>query len=286
MPTATPYPGEAGHFTSWLHHIGGSDVLAYDDLDGRIWHPATPKQSKEFSSGKMRHAPAAAIYYLVGGEATQEALYQQHLEYLRTHFGISIQPPQSGQQWPSTTTLSSQFPGYFKQLPGPRVQSYFQPIPHLKHHIVLWQGYSPPRPKPCFSGTQPLQPSVVQQSHWQYIPADPTEEFFDQSKDSAQAKHQIIPDALPCLPATRNLLAQSVTVPDGLVEWNTGILVDLSLWGSEKEDDGPSYEEELAMQRAQRRNKGYRPASPPRFSNNNSIPSMVDILEGIAAFSL
>ncbi len=36
---------------------------------------------------------------------------------------------------------------------------------------------------------------------------------------------------------------------------------------------------------AQRRNKGYRPASPPRFSNNNSIPSMVDILEGIAAFS-
>jgi len=102
----------------------------------------------------------------------------------------------------------------------------------------MWQGYSPPRPKPCFSGTQPLQPSVVQQSHWQYIPADPTEEFFDQSKDSAQAKHQIIPDALPCLPATRNLLAQSVTVPDGLVEWNTGILVDLSLWGSEKEDDG------------------------------------------------
>ena len=92
-------------------------------------------------------------------------------------------------------------------------------------------------------------------------------------------------DALPCLPATRNLLTQSATVSDGLVEWNTGILVELSLWGSEKEDDGPRYEEELAMQRAQRRNKGYRPDSPPRFSNNNSIPSMVDILEGIAAFS-
>src|SRR5258707_5606033 len=82
VPTPTPYPGEAGHFTSWLHHIGGSDVLAYNDLDGGIWHPATPKQSKEFSSGKMRHAPAAAIYYLVGGEATVGRILVQYPAHL------------------------------------------------------------------------------------------------------------------------------------------------------------------------------------------------------------
>src|SRR5260370_34512996 len=54
--------------------------------------------------------------------------------------------------------------------------------------------------------------------------------------------------------------------------WQIGIQVYLWIsafaWGSEKEDDGPSYEEEMVMQRARRRDKGYRPASPPRFSNN------------------
>jgi hypothetical protein len=55
----------------------------------------------------MRHAPVAAIYYLVGGEATQEALYQQHLEYLNTHFGISIQSPTLTGQWIGPLQLPS-----------------------------------------------------------------------------------------------------------------------------------------------------------------------------------
>ena len=124
-----------------------------------------------------------------------------------------------------------------------------------------------------------MQPSLAQQSHWQHIPVDPTEEFFDRSKETAQAKGQLIPDSLPCLPATRNLFAESATVKNGLVKWGMGKLVDLStLWGSEKGENEPSYKEEMAIQRERRREKGYRLASPPTFSNNNSIPSMVDVM--------
>jgi hypothetical protein len=86
VATADPFPDPGGHFSSLLRHIGASDVLAYDDLRNPVLQPATAKQNKEFTTGNMRHALAAAIYYLVGGEATQEALYQQHLEYLNTHF--------------------------------------------------------------------------------------------------------------------------------------------------------------------------------------------------------
>ena len=67
---------------------------------------------------------------------------------------------------------------------------------------------------------------------------------------------------------------------NGLVKWGLVKLVDLSLWGYEKGENEPSYKEEMAIQRERRREKGYRSAAPPTFSNNNSIPSMVDILEG------
>jgi hypothetical protein len=151
----------------------------------------------------------------------------------------------------------------------------------MKHHIVLQQGHSPPKQKACFRGSQSQPPSGAPQSHWQHIPADPIEEFFNKFGETAKSKHQIVPDALPCLPANKDLVTQSATVPDGLVEWDMGKLVDLSLWGAEEEDNESSYEEEMAIQRARRRDKGYRPASPARFSNNHSIPSMVDILEGM-----
>jgi hypothetical protein len=61
---------DAGHFSSLLRHIGGSDVLAYDGLMSPVFQPATAKQNKDISTGMMRHAPVAAIYYLVEGEAT------------------------------------------------------------------------------------------------------------------------------------------------------------------------------------------------------------------------
>jgi hypothetical protein len=127
-------------------------VLVYDDLRIPIFQAATAKQSKDFTSGNMRHPPVAAIYYLVGGEATQEALYQQQLEYLNTHFDISIQPPSHTEQWswPSTASLSPAIPGNFRELPYPPVQAQFNTVPHKSYHIELKQGYTPPR----FTGVQ------------------------------------------------------------------------------------------------------------------------------------
>ena len=252
-------------------------MLAYDDLRIPVFQPAAPKQNKGFTTGQMRHAPAAAIYYLVGGEATQEALYQEHLEYLNTHFGISIQPPTHTEQWgwPSSASLSPQIPGNFRQLPYPTVQSYFQTIHHKSYHIGLKQGYSPPKPRPRYKGTHTLQ---APSSQWQHIPVDPTEVFFTKAKDVAQAKRQIILEALPCIPSAVNLFAESAKVVEGLLEWDMDKLVDLNLWGSPQEDE-TSLEEQLAQERARRRVKGFRSPSPPRFSNT-LMPSMLEIVDG------
>ena len=139
IATADPFPDPGGHFSSLLRHIGASDVLVYNDLRNPVFQPATTKQKKDFTTGNMRHAPVAAIYYLVGGEATQKALYQQHLEYLNTHFGISIQPPShTGQwSWPSTASLSPPIPGNFRELPYPLVQTHFNTIHNKSYHIEL-----------------------------------------------------------------------------------------------------------------------------------------------------
>jgi hypothetical protein len=268
-----------------LRHIGGTDVLAYDDLRDSVFHPATAKQNKDFTAGKMRNAPVAAIYYLVGGEATQEALYQQHLEYLNTHFGIFIQSPtHTGQwEWPSSASLSPHIPGNFKELPYPLVQAHFNPIYHKSHHIQLKQGYSPPKPRARYTGVQTAHTPHTQQSGWEYTPVDPTEQFFVQVKNVAQAKRQIVPYSLPCIASTINLFDQSATVENGLVEWNMDILVDLSLWGSTQEDE-INFEEELAHERARRRAKGFRSSSPPRFSNNTNMPYMVEIVDSKNGF--
>ena len=131
----------------------------------------------------MRHAPVAAIH-LVGGEATQEALYQQHLEYLKTHFGISIQPPSHTDEWswPSTASLS--------------------PCPNPFQHIELKQGYIPPKPKPRFTGAQTSCAPTSQGPMWQ--PVDPTEQFFAQARDTA--KRQIVVAACLSFPALSTYL--------------------------------------------------------------------------------
>jgi hypothetical protein len=280
VATADPFPDAGGHFTSVLRHIGSSDVLAYDDIRNPVFQPATTKQNRDFNNGKMRHAPVAALYYLVGGEATQEALYQQHLEYLYTHFGISIHLPTHTEQWqwPSSASLSPHIPGNFKEFPHSIVKAHFNTIHHKSHHIELKQGYSAPKPKPRFTGVQTTYPSTSQGSGWQYTPTDPTEQFFAQVKGTAQAKRQIVLDALSCIPSTINLFAISARVEEGLMEWDMDNLVDLSLWGSSQEDE-IDFEEELDKQRARRRAKGFRSPSPPRHSNYNII-SMLEIVNG------
>jgi hypothetical protein len=256
-------------------------VLVYDNLRIPVLQPATSKKNKDFTSGNMRHAPVAAIYYLVGGEATQEALYQQQLEYLNTHFGIFIQPPSHTEQWnwPSAASLSPSIPGNFKELPFPPVQAHFKTSHHKSYHIELKQGYIPPRPRPRFTGVQTSHGSTSQGPVWEHIPVDPTEGFFSQAKSAAQAKRQIVQDALPCIPSTINLFAKSAKIGECLVEWDMDKLVELSLWGSPQEDE-VNFEEELARGRARRRQKGFRSPSPPRFSNNINIPSMLGIVNG------
>jgi hypothetical protein len=98
------------------------------------------------------------------------------------------------------------------------------------------------------------------------VPVDPTEQFFVAAKDVAQAKRQIVLDALPCTPGIVNQFAQSASVEEGVMEWDMDKLVDLSLGGSP--------EEEMAQERARRRAKGFRTPSPPRPSNNIHWPSM------------
>ena len=114
---------------------------------------------------------------------------------------------------------------------------------------------------------------------WQNIPVDPTEQFFSQARDTAQAKRQIVVAALPFIPSTLNLFAKSAKVEEGLVEWDMDKLDELSLWGPPQEDE-IDVKEELAKERARRREKGFRPPSPPRFSDNINMPSMLDIVDG------
>ena len=57
-------------------------------------------------------------------------------------------------------------------------------------------------------------------------------------------------------------------------------LVHLGLWGSSEEDDDIGLEEQLAQERARRRQKGFRSPSPSRFSNNIIMPSMMEIVGG------
>jgi hypothetical protein len=108
---------------------------------------------------------------------------------------------------------------------------------------------------------------------------DPTEQFFSQARDTAQAKRQIVVAALPFIPSTLNLFAKSAKVEEGLVEWDMDKLDELSLWGPPQEDE-IDVKEELAKERARRREKGFRPPSPPRFSDNINMPSMLDIVDG------
>lgn len=113
---------------------------------------------------------------------------------------------------------------------------------------------------------------------------DPTEQFFVAAKDVAQAKRQIVLDAQPCIPGIVNQFAQSASVEEGVMEWDMDKLVDLSLWGSPEEDDEISPEEEMTQERTRRRAKGFRTPSPPRFSNNINLPSMLDIVDGMIVF--
>lgn len=219
VATAEPFPDVGGHFHSLLRHIGSSYVLAYNDLRSPIFQPATAKQHKDFTSGNMRHAPMAAMYYLVGGEATQEAPYQQNLEYLSTHFGILLQQQtHTGQQWewPVAASLSPQIQGKFRELPYPILKAHFNAAYHKSHHIGLKQGYSPPKPRPHYTGVQNSHPIISQRSAWQHVSKDPTEEFFLEFKDAAQAKRQIILDALSYIPGTMNLYSESATMGKGV----------------------------------------------------------------------
>jgi hypothetical protein len=201
-------------------------------------------------------------------------------------FGICIQPPSHTGQWgwPSAASLSPHIPGNFRELPYPIVKAHFNAIHHKVYHIQLKQGYSPPKPRPRFTGVQISHASTSQGPVWQHIPVDPTEQFFAQARDAAQAKRQIVFDALSYIPSTINLFSKSAIVEEGLVEWDMDKLVELSLWGSPQEDE-INFEEELAKGRARRREKGFRSSSPPRFSNNINMSFMLEIVDGREVFS-
>lgn len=83
-----------GHYTATLRHIGNKHVLFYDDA---VIKEASAKAAAEFLMERsQRKAPIAAVYYLVGGEAIQEALYMQSLNHLSNLYGIKIDPQGAG----------------------------------------------------------------------------------------------------------------------------------------------------------------------------------------------
>lgn len=131
LDTSNPYP-ESGHFTSWLQHIDGSTVLAYNDLvsNGTI-APVSQRSQEMFYQGiyRSKREPLYAVYYLMGGEATQDLLYQQQLSYISNKFGINITHSgsisNSLDRWPTSISLSSSLPGLFGRLSHAQVQKHF-----------------------------------------------------------------------------------------------------------------------------------------------------------------
>jgi hypothetical protein len=170
-PTAGDFE-QGGHYTSILHHIGSKHVLTYDNVtNGAIIKEASDKSAAEFRMERsQRKAPVAAVYYLVGGEATQEALYMQSLNYLSNLHGIQVDPQGHG-SWPSIQALPPLCHSLVHINNALIEQHHPEWLSPLHLPIVFLQEYQKPRPTKRFKGkTIKPVPQVLE-----YLEKDPTE---------------------------------------------------------------------------------------------------------------
>lgn len=234
--------------------------MAYNDLshpERGLIEPVSEKGTREFKSGNMRHHPAAAIYYLMGGEAVQDALYNERLNSIKHQYGITIHSSHDPSFiWPDKVTLSPFLTGSFAQLPDTTsLQATFQSVPHLRHRIELQQGYQPPRPQPKFAGKVWQTGAVA----WESTPVDPTEALA--TTVPPYKPRTVGSEGLPAVPATIDLVKESQMGSQG-IKWTMSNLHRLDLWGTE-EDPFETTPETLAQEQEDfRRQKGFRPASP------------------------
>jgi hypothetical protein len=196
-----------GHFTAQLRYIGGSTVFAFDDL------PHT-----EFRTGMRRKGHlVAALYFLVGGEVTQDALYHQRMDHLFHNYGIKLNTSSSRPHDFPDVSLHPNIPGSFTKLPQQLVNHHFPPS-HLVYHSEFQQGYEEPS-----TAITRATPAIQ-------VTEDPLQEFYYLSFDKSPfVMHTVISEELPWVEPVVDMLNRAPH-PLGLrLQWNLQPLLKLSL---------------------------------------------------------
>lgn len=274
VPGASVPYGAGGHFTSWLCHIGGSTVLGYDDM-APVITPLPERSQQQFGDGSYRAKKglSCAVYYLVGGEATQNALYQEQLAYIKHHFGVDIlhsttPGDASNSRWPSQASLSTQVPGSFALQPIQPTQSHFALSPSHSFRLEFQQGYSPP--KPVMHTIHPNGQHKKIPPHippWQYTPKDPTESHLAWIFGGGDIvpRRIVSSEALVVQEGTVDLLSSTPLLPNQTLVWNIASMLGLDLWQGVSEYIEEDIEEEEQQIHLAKRARGLRSPSPLVF---------------------
>jgi hypothetical protein len=285
--------GASGHFTSWLRHIGGSTVLGYDDMSPII-HPLPERSQQQFGYGsyRARKGLSCAVYYLVGGEATQNALYQEQLAYIKHHFGVDISHSTTpgnpeNSRWPSKASLSTKVQGSFALQPIQPTQSHFALSPIHCFRLEFQQGYRPP--KPSMRRILPdgqLQHIPAHTPPWQYTPTDPTEShlLWIFGGGDAVPRRIVSSEVLVLQPGTLDLLSSSPLLSDQTLVWNLKPMLGLDLWHVHTEDIGEDMEEEKQQIHLAKRARGLRSPSPT-ISGHIGRAELTTVIHGMNTFS-
>ena len=244
-----------GHYTSILRHIGSKHILFYDDAaNNAIIREASAKAAAEFLMERsQRKAPIAAVYYLVGGEATQEALYMQTLSHLSNSYGIQIDPQDHGRSWPSITSLPSQCHTMVEINHELIAQHHPEWLSDQHFPIVFTQEFQRPRPTKRFKGTtakpvtQPLQ----------YLEKDPTETnttpFAHQKTSLVHSPNLIVPH----ISSDHCLLSR---LRKCTCTWDLQHIKHQSLWGDPFQEDAKW--ERMQQEKNSARRQRFRDPSP------------------------
>jgi len=292
-PGASEPYGASGHFTSWLRHIGGSTVLGYDDMTPVIT-PLAERSQQQFGDGSYRtkRGLSCAVYYLVGGEAIQNALYQEQLAYINHHFGVNIlhsttPGDPSNPRWPSKASLSKEVQGSFALQPIQSTQSHFSLSPTQTFRLEFQQGYSPPKPSmKRINPSGQLQHIPAHIPAWQYTPRDPTEAhlswIFDGGDDVP--RRTVLSEALVLQPGAMDLLSSSPLLTNQTLLWNLEPMLGLDLWKVHTEDMEEDIEEERQQIHLAKRARGLRSPSPSIFGHTGRA-ELATIIHGMNILS-
>lgn len=221
----------------------------------------------------------------MGGEATQDLLYQQQLAYLSSQFGISIihptGPSDTSKRWPTSIKLNPTLPGAFGALSHHSTQQHFLNTPTHAFRVEFQQGYKPPRPTMRLL-TQGLPDSVTPAlPPWQSILADPTEDFYTFTDTEAFSGRRIISEALSLEEGTTDLTQNIPLLSHEELIWEPVTMMRLDLWGETyhyvEEEVDP--EQEAAERRVEKRKRGARSPSPIG-TGNRRLPKLVGLASG------